>query len=81
MQNHDCFSVIIKVSLALDGELSEEEKKQFLSELECCVHCLEKFEIEKSFREFLVQSILSVKMQPNLIASIRGKINGLAAGQ
>ena len=48
---HQCEDMMSKVFLSLDGELSHEEEKKFLEELNQCSCCLGKYEIEKSFKD------------------------------
>ncbi len=78
MGNHDCSSVISKVFLALDGELNAQEEKELLAEVNRCSHCLEHYNIEKSFKDFLQQKIESRKAKSNIISSIKTKIKELS---
>ena len=50
---HSCDATLKKVMLALDDEMTQEEEKKFLAELNSCSYCLEKFNIEKSFKSYL----------------------------
>ena len=75
--NHDCSKVILKVTLSLDGELSSDEEKRFLDEIQRCPHCLEKFHIEKSFKEFLVNKVQKKEVSTRLIDKIKEKIKSL----
>ncbi|GIV34835.1 MAG: hypothetical protein KatS3mg031_2370 [Chitinophagales bacterium] len=74
MAQHDCVQVLSKVFLALDGELTEAEEKEFYLELQRCSCCLNHFNIEKAFKEFLCQKIQRKEVNPDLIVSIREKI-------
>ena len=78
MGNHDCSRIVSMVFLALDGELSTEEEKAFLDELHRCSYCLEKFSIEKSFKDFLVQKIERKEAQSTTVLNIKQKIKSLS---
>lgn len=74
---HDCSKVIAKVGLTLDGELNPDEEKEFLKEINDCPKCLEKFNIEKSFKEFLTQKVERKTVSSVLVKSIKDKIKTL----
>jgi|688.fasta_scaffold11050_15 hypothetical protein len=71
---HQCEDMMSKVFLSLDGELSREEEKKFLEELNQCSCCLGKYEIEKSFKEFLSQKVNKSCCFDTLAISIKQKI-------
>jgi len=75
-QSHDCKEVISKVNAVLDGELSTDEEKRFLDQVNCCPSCLKKYKIEQSFKKFLVQKIEKKCISTNLIETIKMKIRG-----
>ena len=77
MSNHNCTKLVSKLFLALDGELSTDEEKEFLAELEECSYCLEQFNIEKAFKQFLHDKIAKKQVQPATIADIKSKIKEL----
>lgn len=72
---HNCTDVLSKVYLALDGELSGEEEKQFLEDLKACNYCLERFHIEKSFKQFLSERISKKCCTDGLVDKIRTRLN------
>jgi mycothiol system anti-sigma-R factor len=72
---YDCTETLKKVMLALDGELSPDEEERFLSHLNCCSRCLEKFKIEQSFKEFLAEKIARHTIPSHLIDQIRSRIS------
>lgn len=71
---HQCKDIMSKVMLSLDGALSAEEEKAFLNELNSCSCCLSKYEIEKSFKEFLSNKTKQNCCVDTLAATIRKKI-------
>lgn len=73
-----CHETMKHVMMALDGELSADEEKAFLSHINCCAHCLEKYEIEKSFKQFLTEKISRHPIPSQLVEQIRSRILGRA---
>lgn len=71
---HNCEEIMSKVILSLDGALSPSEEKQFLEELKKCSCCLSKYEIEKSFKDFLAQKANKSCCFETLASSIKSKI-------
>lgn len=78
MKKHDCSKVVSKIFLALDGELSKKEEEEFLEELKTCSKCLETFQIEESFKKFLIKKIERKAVNPSLIITIKKKIKELS---
>ncbi len=74
---HDCKATLEKVMLALDGELTTEQEKLFLDELNCCSWCLDKFEIEKSFKEYLCDKVKRHTVSSSVVDQIRAKIHNV----
>lgn len=64
LPKHDCYQVVEKVFLALDGEMKEADMRLFLADVNRCSHCLEHYQIEQSFKEFLTLRI-ERKAPPN----------------
>jgi len=79
MGHHNCTKVLSRLFLALDGELTEEEEKQFLAELNECSGCLEHYEVEKLFKGFLSDKIQKKHVKPQIVQEIRNRINSVAA--
>ncbi|MCH8330680.1 MAG: hypothetical protein IH946_04755 [Bacteroidetes bacterium] len=69
--NHDCKATLEKVNLVLDGELSLDEEKALMKEIENCENCLAEFNIERSFKIFLCNKIAKRKVSQALIERIR----------
>ncbi len=76
---HNCQKIADTVKLAIDGELTEDQEKQLLADVEACPKCLEYLDIEKSFKQFLRQKVAKKKVNPELIKSIRLQISQLEA--
>ncbi len=77
MAQHDCVQVLSKVFLALDGELTTAEEKEFFEELQKCSCCLDHYKIEEAFKEFLCRRIQRREVNSTLIISIREKIKNI----
>ena len=79
--NHvnDCEETLKKVMLALDGELTNEEEAVFLAHINTCSRCLEKYDIERSFKQFLSEKISRRKVSITLVEQIRIRILGKAS--
>ena len=75
---YNCKDTLKHVMMALDGELSVNEEKAFLDHINHCSRCLEKYEIEKSFKQFLTEKILRHHIPNQLIDQIRSRILGKA---
>ena|ERR1043165_779617 len=73
-KKHSCDATLKKVMLALDDELTEEEEKKFLAELNSCSYCLEKYNIEKSFKTYLCNKITRHSISTKIVEQIRIRI-------
>ena len=76
-RKHDCKNTLEKVQLALDNELTEIEEKQLLDEINNCSYCLEKYEIEQSFKKYLCNKVKRHPCNPQLADQIRNSINNI----
>lgn len=75
---HDCSEVVSRVFLALDGELTTAEEKEFLDELNRCSWCLEHYNVEKVFKQFLSNRLSRKEINPTVIEEIKSKIKRTA---
>ena len=73
-EKHNCNATLKKVMLALDNELSAEEEKKLLEEVNSCSYCLEKFHIEKTFKSYLCEKIKRRHVSPQIVEQIRIRI-------
>ena len=78
--DHDCLSILSKIFLCLDGRMSESEEREFLVDVERCPYCLNQFNIDKAFKEFLLQKLTLRKIKPELIVKIRESIHRKQSG-
>jgi len=63
-----------RVMLYLDNELSNREERELLTEIQSSPELLERFSMEKSFREFIKSKISRRTVSPTLVESIKSKI-------
>lgn len=75
-KNHRCEELISKMILSLDRALSPDEELLFRQELEKCQSCSDAYDIEKSFKDFLVKKSNKSCCFETLAQNIRQKING-----
>jgi hypothetical protein len=73
---NNCNRLMKLVSIALDGGMTPAEEQHFLEEISKCNYCLSRFEIEKSFKQFLQTKVDKKPVSQNCIDSIKAKING-----
>lgn len=64
-----------RLVMYLDGALSNEESREFLTDVKSSPENLVKLQKEKSFREFLRKKVNRRSVSPALINSIKSKIN------
>ncbi len=67
-------SLVDKVNMYLDNELSKEAERELLKELKLNPIYREVLSKEKSFREFIKSRVERRKVSPSLIQSIKDKI-------
>lgn len=75
LPKHDCKNFVQKVFLVLDGELNNSEQQNFIMDIERCKYCLEHYQIEREFKEFVAKGIerknCSETLRTSIIAQIR----------
>ncbi len=74
MSNQNQKDFLRKVSMYLDGALNKEEERNLLFEIKKSPELLEKYKMEKSFREFLRSKVNRRSVSPALIQNIKDKI-------
>ncbi len=72
--NTNCRCTDERVEMALDGALSRKEQERFLQEVKLCAYCSEKYEREKSFKQFLCNKVSRKALSPSFINSLKEKI-------
>lgn len=74
MSQHDCNKVLSKVYLALDGAMTTDEEKAFLADLNKCSCCLDHYQIERSFKDFLTAKIERKCVDNSMVSSIKSQL-------
>ena len=69
-----CKEILKKAMMMMDGELTDDEQRQFVAHIEKCPKCLEKYNIEKSLKEFLNNKIQRKQMPEDFITGIKQNI-------
>lgn len=52
-KQHNCDEVVQQFQLLIDGELNPKQEQEVMCELQRCIHCLEHYNLDKRFKEFL----------------------------
>ena len=77
LPKHDCRNFVEKVFLVLDGELPEQERNLFITDIQRCKGCLEHYHIEKTFKEFLVAKVsrkeCTEKLKNDIITQVKAE--------
>ena len=72
--DNECTELLRKVELALDGELTQDQEKKLFNDLEHNPWCLDVYNIEKCFKDFLCEKIERKTVDQNTVQCIREKI-------
>lgn len=56
-KSHNCKDVVTQFNLMIDGELNPKEEQDVMCELQRCIHCLEEYNLEEKYRQFLKEKI------------------------
>ncbi|MBK8444080.1 MAG: hypothetical protein IPL35_11980 [Sphingobacteriales bacterium] len=72
---HDCNECMDNVYRLLDGDCSPMQQTMFLKNLSACPRCMEKYEREKHFREFIKTSLPKKCLSQQHINIIKRNIN------
>ena len=74
LDRHNCQQLMRKVMLLLDGQMSEEEEKDFLENVSICNHCLESYQIEKNFKDYICNKVERKKLSEEALLNMRNQI-------
>lgn len=66
----DCPKFLENLDRLMDGEMSQAEEKEFLQAIQPNIHCIEKLEIEKAYKQFLAQKLERKCCSQSLLSSI-----------
>lgn len=73
-KHHNCKEVVNQVNLMLDGELNAKEEQDVLCELQRCMHCLDEFNLQKRFKEFMQNKLEKKNISAECIERIKNQI-------
>ncbi|MCB0516120.1 MAG: hypothetical protein R2798_08675 [Chitinophagales bacterium] len=68
---HKCDECVQSFDEILDHEVSTKQRNEFLQSLQSCPRCMERFEREKSFREFIQAKFPKKPLSANFMQSLR----------
>jgi len=63
-----------KVSLYFDNELSKDQEKELMNQVDNDSRCSKVFKKEKSFRDFIKTNVTRPAVSPDLIQMIKNKV-------
>jgi len=69
--HHNCNELRARLDQVLDGDCGIHEKEHFVEEIRRCPRCMDLYEKEKSFREFLQVKLSKKKVSDRLASNIR----------
>lgn len=80
LPKHDCRNFVEKVFLVLDGELPEKDRNLFIADIQRCKGCLDQYNIEKAFKDFVVAKVerkgCSEELKNDIISKIKDADEG-----
>ena len=79
MSGHSCKEVAEKLEILLDGELDRKDEASLIAEINKCPGCLEHYNIDKAFKEFLSKKTEKRCCTEKLKSEILDKIKDIAA--
>lgn len=74
MEKEECRKLYDMMILSLDGALTAQEEQNLMDEIENHPCCFEQLNIEKAYREFLINKITRKQVSPILVESIKMKV-------
>lgn len=77
---HDCDQLALHIAEFVDGGMPKEKEASIIQEVEKCPHCLEKLNLEKGFKSFLLEKINRKPLPSGCLDTIRSQIRS-AAGE
>jgi hypothetical protein len=75
-KNHDCQDVVTQFNLLLDGALNPKQEQDVMCELQRCIHCLEEYNLEDKFRDFVKKRVDKKTCSSQFIISLENCIKG-----
>ncbi len=66
------------IRLILDGEATTDQLRHFQNHIDCCMPCIENYNLEVTIRQLLCDRLKRKDVPTDVISSIRSKIGELA---
>lgn len=70
-KHHDCKEVVQQFQLLIDGELNPKQEQEIMCELQRCIQCLEHYNLDKKFKEFLQGKIEKKTLSTSFISKLK----------
>jgi anti-sigma factor (TIGR02949 family) len=70
-ENGNCLKYL---QLIIDGEASEDQKKEFATHIEECMPCYKKYDLEKTIKDVVKSKCSNKEVPAELIETIKTKI-------
>lgn len=77
---HDCNQLALHIAEFVDGGMPKDQEAALVQEVEKCPQCLEKLELEKEFKSFILEKINRKPLPGGCLDTIRSQIRS-AAGE
>lgn len=75
-KSHNCKDVVNQFNLMLDGALNPKEEQDVLCELQRCLHCLEEYNLEEKYRNFIKEKVEKKCIPSGFLDRLRNCIKG-----
>ena len=70
----NCRDVYDKINALLDCDCNKEQQEEYIRAINNCPHCLEKYNIEKAFKDFVSLKGKCKEMPEGLVDRIRSQM-------
>lgn len=78
LPKHRCIELYGRMMQAMNGELTLEQEEQFLLEVQQYPCCFEKFDLARSYKQFICTRLQRKAVPIQLIVSIKSKVQELS---
>ncbi len=76
---HDCKEFMRKVELLVDKELTAEEEKRLLQDIDKCAHCFDELNLQEEYKKFIMERLERKCCHKEIIQTIREQLKKMEA--